>query len=112
MAATPASIIRTLTTTFKNSPATGGNFSGTTTFIPAKEVLDALPSFLRTTNVAGGQLHGLPHRELVVQPGSKVFYELGSLPWARVGFLSAGVPTTLSEAVWSPVVGWQLAQLD
>ncbi|KAJ7765274.1 hypothetical protein B0H16DRAFT_1717819 [Mycena metata] len=55
---------------------------------------------------------------LVVQRGSEVLYALGSLQapsgtaFVRVGFVSAGAPSTLSEAVWSPGVDWQVAQLN
>jgi hypothetical protein len=52
----------------------------------------------------------------VVQPGNKVLYAIandaaGSLATLRVGFVSAGAPTTISEADFSPTKGWQVAQL-
>ncbi|KAJ7440618.1 hypothetical protein FB451DRAFT_1300030 [Mycena latifolia] len=73
----------------------------------------------------GGVWHGGPNctdcltrNGFVVQPGSKVLYALGNLQTplvnalVRVGFVSAGAPATLSEAVWSTGVNWQLAQLN
>ncbi|KAJ7769971.1 hypothetical protein B0H16DRAFT_1715607 [Mycena metata] len=52
-----------------------------------------------------------------VEPGNRVLYAMGnsasgSPAILRVGFVSAGAPTTLSEADYDPVNGWRLAQLN
>ena len=51
-----------------------------------------------------------------VQPNSKVLYAMGNnavgnTASLRVGFVSAGAPTTLSEVDFTPAGGWKLVQL-
>jgi hypothetical protein len=49
-----------------------------------------------------------------VKPGSTALYALrdnAAIGIIRVGFISAGAPTTISEAVFTTQGGWQLGQL-
>ncbi|KAJ7256735.1 hypothetical protein C8J57DRAFT_1517369 [Mycena rebaudengoi] len=74
--------------------------------------------FTVTTNWRGGPncTDCIDASQFVVQPGNRVLYAMensavGGQKNLRVGFVSAGAPNTLTEAVYDPVQGWRLAQM-